>query len=75
LSDDKLIKVDLSGTFLMILTLIFVVAKITGHLTWSWLWVFSPLWLPFIVIVSFGLIAIVGIFLYEKHQKIKGENP
>jgi hypothetical protein len=28
-----------------LLTVIFVIAKITGHLAWSWWWVFSPLWI------------------------------
>lgn len=39
--------------FLQILTLIFVTLKLTGHITWSWLWVLSPLWIPvsFVVFV------------------------
>lgn len=32
-----------------ILTIIFVLAKIFGKITWSWWWVFSPLWLPFLI--------------------------
>ena len=28
--------------FFGMLTLIFVVAKITGYIDWSWFWVFSP---------------------------------
>jgi hypothetical protein len=38
----------------MILFLIFLVLKLTGHINWSWWWVTSPLWigvLLFIVIV------------------------
>ena len=30
---------------IILLTVIFVVAKITGHLAWSWWLVFSPLWI------------------------------
>jgi len=33
-------------SFLFILTIIFVVAKITGYLDWDWWVVFSPLWGP-----------------------------
>jgi hypothetical protein len=38
----------------MILFLIFLVLKLTGHIDWSWWWVTSPLWigaLLFIIIV------------------------
>lgn len=38
-----------SEIFILSLTLIFVVAKIMGRLNWTWWWVFSPLWLPFVV--------------------------
>lgn len=36
----------------IILTIIFIVLQITKIITWSWLWVLSPLW------ISAGLIAI-----------------
>ncbi|MCF0163200.1 MAG: hypothetical protein HUJ88_11575 [Fusobacterium necrophorum] len=29
------------------LTLIFIVLKLTDNITWSWLWVLCPLWIPF----------------------------
>ena len=32
--------------FLIVLSLIFIFCKLTGHITWSWLWVLSPLWIP-----------------------------
>jgi len=34
-----------------ILFLIFLVLKLTGHITWSWIWVFSPLWIPIALIL------------------------
>ena len=30
--------------FFGLLTLIFIVLKLTGHITWSWVWVLSPIW-------------------------------
>lgn len=45
--------------FLGWLTLIFIVLKLTGYIAWSWLWVLSPLWIPFAFVISFFLI--VGI--------------
>lgn len=60
--------------FCSILTLVFVVAKILGYLDWSWLWVFSPLWLPLGSILAFILVLslfIGAIELYERHEKAK----
>ena len=28
-----------------VLTVIFVIAKLAGWITWSWLWVLAPLWI------------------------------
>ena len=33
--------------FLGLLTLLFIGLKLTGHIAWSWIWVLSPLWIPF----------------------------
>lgn len=50
---DIKINFDLSvGT---ILTITFVVLKLIGIVSWSWLWVFSPLWISVII----GLIVLL----------------
>ena len=33
----------------IILFLIFLVLKLTGLITWSWIWIFSPIWISFII--------------------------
>lgn len=38
-----------------LLTVLFIALKLTGHITWSWWWVFAPLWLPFVIIIIMGL--------------------
>ncbi len=38
--------------FFGLLTIVFIVLKLIGKIDWSWLWVLSPLWIPF----SFGFI-------------------
>lgn len=35
--------------FCGLLTIAFVVLKLIGVITWSWVWVFAPLWIPFVV--------------------------
>lgn len=32
--------------FSLVLTLVFVIAKIAGAIAWGWLWVFCPIWGP-----------------------------
>ena len=41
-----------------ILTIVFVVLKLTNNISWSWWWVVSPLWIPL------GLIAILFVIVF-----------
>ena len=41
--------------FLPTLSLIFIFLKLTGDITWSWLWVMGPIWIPISFWVLFGL--------------------
>ena len=51
--------INLSG----LLTIVFVILKLTGVIAWSWWWVLSPLWigLAFGVILLIAGIAIAGV--------------
>ena len=51
--------------FAGILTILFIGLKLTGYINWSWLWVLSPLWISFGVIVGILLIAFGGFLIYE----------
>lgn len=44
--------------FVGLLTIVFIILKLVGTITWSWGWVLSPIWISIIVIT---LVAIVGI--------------
>lgn len=48
-----------------VLTIVFVVLKLTGNIDWSWIWVLSPLWIPLaLVLVFIGLAGLaVGIYV------------
>lgn len=37
------------------LTILFIALKLTGYISWSWLWVLAPLWIGFAVAVAFLL--------------------
>jgi len=45
--------------FTGLLTVLFVGLKLTGHITWSWWWVLSPIWISFLFVLT--LILIIGI--------------
>ena len=60
-------KVKNSGIgFISALTLIFIVLKLTNNISWSWIWVLSPIWIiADFVIVIFVIIMIGGIIKKE----------
>jgi hypothetical protein len=47
--------------FLFALTIIFTAAKILGHFNYSWLWVFSPLWIPIAIMAGASLLVWVAL--------------
>jgi hypothetical protein len=42
-----------------ILFLIFLTLKLTNTIDWSWWWIFSPLWIPLLVIGVLGFIMFI----------------
>ena len=55
-----------SGGFPGLLTIVFIVMKLTGYITWSWWWVLSPLW------ISFGLGLLIAIPILIIMSTMKG---
>lgn len=45
----------------MLLTNIFIILKLCNIITWSWWWIFAPLWIPFTI---FAIIVIGGLVLF-----------
>ena len=43
-----------------ILTAVFVVLKVLGYINWSWLWVLSPLWIDFGIMIVLFFVLIIG---------------
>ena len=58
MSDNKLTTSSGIG-FSGLLAILFITLKLTGVITWSWLWVLAPIWIPFVIIVF--ILVIVGI--------------
>jgi len=40
------------------LTLLFIGLKLTGYITWSWIWVLSPIW------ISISILALIILIIF-----------
>lgn len=46
--------------FLGLLTIVLVILKAFEIITISWLWVFSPIWIPLVLVLGFGVLLGLG---------------
>jgi len=52
-------------SFMGLLTIVFIVLKLTGHIDWSWWWVLSPLWISFALFaVIFVVVSVASLVFY-----------
>ena len=51
--------------FVGLLTIVFIVLKLIGKITWSWWWVLSPIWIPTVVTIGILLLAGSGYLIYK----------
>jgi len=47
-----------------LLTVAFIVMKLTGYIAWSWWWVTAPLWIS----IGLGIVIVFPIFLYMQSK-------
>ena len=38
--------------FTGLLAIVFITLKLLGKITWSWLWVLSPIWISVIIVIA-----------------------
>jgi fatty acid desaturase len=57
-----------AGSFSTLLSLLFIALKLTGHITWSWWWVLSPIWIPIVVTVLLFGVWVVAVYIKKKKQ-------
>ena len=56
--------------FAGLLTIVFIVLKLMGIINWSWLWVLSPIWIPWaLVIVVAVILAIIAAFKQKERSR------
>lgn len=46
--------------FVGLLTIVFITLKLLGKITWSWVWVLSPIWISTILWVAILIIEIIA---------------
>ena len=68
MSDDKQVNVS-SVSGVTLLGVLFVGLKLTGHIGWPWVWVLSPFWLPFAILITLALIAFIVYALLSLGKK------
>jgi len=59
--------------YIIVLTIVFVVLKLTDTIDWSWWWVLSPLLIRFGIFIVLGLIAILYVVLSDMVKKIRNK--
>ncbi len=58
--------------FVGALTLVFIVLKLIGVIDWGWLWILSPIWISFsLVVFILGSIFIIFYLLDKKQRRNK----
>lgn len=46
--------------FISVLTLIFIVLKLTNNISWSWIWVLSPIWITAVLLIIIFAVTMIG---------------
>lgn len=61
MNDNKTNKTTVNGGigFTGLLTIVFIVLKLCGVISWSWFWVLSPLWISAAVIIVLLIVIII----------------
>ena len=49
-----------------LLTVLFIGLKLTGNITWSWVWVLSPLWISFALSLVIAAIIVIAAVISDK---------
>lgn len=60
---DKKLTITVGPGFGGLLTVLFVILKLTNHIDWSWILVLSPLWIPWAIILGIFLSALLISFI------------
>ena len=54
-----------------ILTVVFIVLKLTGNIDWSWFWVCSPMIAPIVLYATFAILAFPVLWIQQDMKRSK----
>lgn len=54
--------------FIDLLQIVFIVLKLVGVLTWKWVWVLSPIWIPLSLGIIILIIYAIVVFIGDNHD-------
>lgn len=63
------IAASIEAMFVGLLTTTFAVLKLCGVISWSWWWVFSPIWITCALFVLTIIIAVIVLILASRRNK------
>lgn len=51
------------GPSMSLLTIVFLILKLTNVIDWSWWWILAPIWMPFAIIIGIGTLLMLVVIL------------
>jgi hypothetical protein len=66
-NDEKKSNIDGGISLSTVLVIVFVILKLSNNIDWSWWWVFSPYWIPIVLVLSVFIIVLFISLLYVAH--------
>ena len=67
-------KVKFEIGFFSVLFIVFLTLKLCGVITWPWIWVVAPLWVPIAVLVSLFLgMFFIAIFMSLRNERTNND--
>ncbi len=67
---DTNVSVGSGASFSGLLTIAFIVLKLTGVITWSWAWVLAPLWIGLAAVFAIILVVVAVILMIACVRKV-----
>ena len=49
--------------FFGLLTILFIGLKLTGFISWSWLWILCPMWIPLLLFLFVSITVLTGLII------------
>lgn len=56
----------------LLLTIVFLILKLTHVIDWAWLWIFSPIWIPLAICLAIVVLYYLIILIVAAISAIRG---